>query len=107
MSLVRWEFTSHVKQSEDVTSGSEWFRSLGHSSKTDMPVFLVWAEREVLSVDCARWEKEWKGAGNGKLTTHLKKNALYGSLLLESRYGWHATPLETCQQIASRSRYAN
>lgn len=99
-SFPLWGATTYVQQSDNVSEGSEWVDPLGHPFKTDTPVFLVWAEREKLSVDCARWAEEWKGAGNGKLTTHLEKNAPHDSLLLGHVSGWDATARETCRQMA-------
>lgn len=99
-SFPLWGATAYIKQADNVSEGSEWVDPLGHPFKSDTPVFLVWAEREKLSVDCAKWAEEWKGAGNKNLTTHLERNAPHDSLLLGHVSGWDTTAQGTCRQIA-------
>lgn len=99
-SFVRWGAKTYIKQAENISEGSEWVDPLGHPFKTDTPVFLIYASRELLSVDGAQWAKEWEGAGNSNLTRHIEKDAPHDSLLVGNMTGWDHTVEETGRQIA-------
>ncbi|KAJ4393228.1 hypothetical protein N0V93_002436 [Gnomoniopsis smithogilvyi] len=99
-SFIRWGAKTYIKQAENVSEGSEWVDPLGHPFKTDTPVFLSYASREILSVDCARWATEWEGAGNTALTQHIEVDAPHDCLLVGNMTGWDEAARETGQHIA-------
>lgn len=99
-SFIRWGARAYILQAENVSEGSEWIDPLGHPFKTDTPIFMSYASREILSVDCVQWAKEWEGAGNTGLTQHIEKDAPHDCFLIGNMTGWDKTVEETGQQIA-------
>lgn len=98
--FIRWGAKTYIQQAENISEGSEWVDPLGHPFKTDTPVFMSYASREVLSVDCAQWAKEWEDAGNTGLTQHIEVDAPHDSFLVGDKTGWDKAVEETGRQMA-------
>lgn len=103
-SFLRWGADAYVVQAADVGEGSEWVDPLGHPFRTGVPVFVSFADREILSVDCAAWAEEWRkendGANGGKFVVNVEPNAPHDTLLVGG-VGWDANAEDVAAKIGN------
>lgn len=97
--------TEQPKTRGVVPGQNEWVDVLGHPFRTTTPVFLTWAEREILGVDCAKFAEEMKGLNNGgdgawRLEVNIEAGAPHDTLLLGDVLGWERSAEEVARKIA-------
>lgn len=101
-SFIRWGAEAYLLQADgEAGEDNEWVDLLGHPFKTDTPVFVSWADKEILSVDCEAWAEEMrKEGGEGwKLVVNVEPNAPHDTLLLGEKMGWDASAEEVTRKI--------
>lgn len=109
-SFIRWGAEAYLLQARaeglgvagGTPGGNEWVDALGHPFATDVPVFLSWADKEILSVDCEAWAREMRGVADGAWTfvVNVERDAPHDTLLLGDQLGWDGSAEEVAAAIA-------
>lgn len=117
-SFIRWGAEAYLLQARHAEGGldvdddaaaaaapgdkNEWVDALGHPFATRVPVFLTWADKEILSVDCEAWAREMRSVGDGEwyFVVNIEPNALHDTLLIGDQLGWEGSAVEVATAIA-------
>lgn len=103
-SFLQWGARTYLLQAahNPVPGENEWVDVLGHPFRTATPVFLSWAEREILSVDCAKFAEEMKGVcdRDWTLEINIEQGAPHDTLLIADKTGWEASAEGVAKKIA-------
>lgn len=113
--FIKWGAEAYLLQTASSSSSggdaaqNEWVDALGAPFTTDVPVFLSWADREILRPDCEAWAEEMRAAseaawagmeGDGwKFVTNVERDAPHDTLLIADQMGWEKSAEEVAGQI--------
>lgn len=93
-SFVQWGVEAYLLQADGkLGENEEWVDLLGHPFKTDTPVFVNWADKEILSIDCEAWAEEMRkeNGEDWKFVVNVEPDAPHDTLLLAAQLGWETS----------------
>lgn len=112
-SFIKWGAEAYLLQAQAEGLGgggggntpgeNEWVDALGHPFPTQVPVFLTWADKEILSVDCEAWAQEMRTVADGawQLEVNVERDAPHDTLLIGDQLGWDSSARQVATVIAN------